>query len=583
MTRRRRIVGAYPNSIHIMAAETSIHDASSQPHRDAAALGVELQRTRLELHTILALSSSSVRVFDLGGRIVRANANADSDYPDPQPTTVREMWERDGARRLEDDAPLPFLETPAMRALAGVTIRNELLMVQRAADGEERVLEVSAAPMLDETGRVLGTVVIGRDVTESRRLERTLDREVLRSAELESRVLAEAGRIEQIVEERTRALASREDAMARDRRLAAIGQLAAGVMHDVNNALNPIMAAAYLLRHHAESPDAVRDYADRIRKAAETGAATASRVGRFIRQEPMHGGADEVLDLSTLAEEVLQLTEPMRQRRPGDGTEVHVAREYGVGVMTRGIPGEIREALFNLVSNAMDAMPRGGRLTVRTAVANNRAYVVVQDDGEGMTDEVRERAFEPFFTTKGAGGSGLGLAEVYGIARRHRGSVTIASEPGMGTRVTLNFPLDRTVPVERSADAVAPRSAPLHILIVEDHEDGREFLRRLLRADGHAVDAVTSCAEARERLASDVSTSYDLMLTDVGLPDGSGWELVAYARETMPSLRVGVITGWEPMVSSAEAVGAEFVLRKPLRAAELLAHIAGRKAPASPE
>jgi signal transduction histidine kinase/CheY-like chemotaxis protein len=566
-----------------MTAETPPDVASTPKVPELAALRAELERVRLELDAILSLAPSSVRVFDLAGRIVRANENAHADYPDPQPRSVRELWERDAARRLEDETPLPFLETPAMRALAGATIRGDLLMVQRAGSEEPRVLEVSAAPMLDEAGKVLGTVVIDRDVTESRRLERTLDHEVLRSAALESRVLAEAGRIEQIVEERTRALASREDAMARDRRLAAIGQLAAGVMHDVNNALNPIMAAAYLLRHHAESPDAVRDYADRIRKAAETGAATASRVGRFIRQEPMHGGADEVLDLSALAEEVLQLTEPMRQRRPGDETQVRVVREQGVGVLTRGIPGEIREALFNLVSNAMDAMPRGGTLTVRTSVGQETSYVVVQDDGEGMSEEVRERALEPFFTTKGAGGSGLGLSEVYGIARRHRGSVSIASEPGVGTRVTLSFPLERTQPDTPLADVEPRRSSPLHILIVEDHEDGREFLRRLLTADGHAVDAVTSFAEARARLAADASSSYHLMLTDVGLPDGSGWDLVAYAREFIPTLRVGVITGWEPMVSSADAVGAEFVLRKPLRAAELLAHIGGRKAPALPE
>ncbi len=548
-----------------------------------ADVNAELRQTRLQLETIMGLAPSSVRVIDRGGRIITANANAKQAHAAPTPQTLRDMWERDAARRLEGEAPLMFLETPGMRALAGETIRNELLMVQREGHSDPRVVEVSAAPMQDESGRVIGAVLIDRDVTDSRRLERTLDQEVLRSAELESRVLAEAGRIEQIVEERTRALAQREDAMSRDRRLAAIGQLAAGVMHDVNNALNPIMAAAYLLRHHAESPDAVRDYADRIRKAAETGAATASRVGRFIRQEPMHGGADEVLDLSALAEEVLQLTEPMRQRRPGDENLVRVIRDHGVGVLTRGIPGEIREALFNLVSNAMDAMPRGGTLTVTTAVGGETAHVVVQDDGQGMSEEVRERAFEPFFTTKGAGGSGLGLAEVYGIARRHRGAVTITSAPGKGTRVMMSFPLERAQPMAAMAESAAPASKPLHILIVEDHEDGREFLRRLLRADGHEVDAVTTCAEARERLAADASSSYHLVLTDVGLPDGSGWDLVAFVREHLPSLRIGVITGWEPMVSSADAVGAEFVLRKPLRAAELLAHIAGRKAPALPE
>ena len=512
-----------------------------------------LVRTEQELRAYLGLTPSSVRLADVSGRILRANDNALAEHEEPRPTTLRELWERDRPRRANDDAEMAFPEGPAMRAAAGLTVRRELITVRRAGSADPRLLESNATPIEDATGRVIGMVLIDRDVTESQHPART------------------------------GALEIREDSMSRDRRLAAIGRLAAGIMHDVNNALNPIMAAAYLLRHHAESPDAVRDYADRIKQAAEAGAATASRVGRFIRQEPMHTGTDEVLDLSALAEEVVQLTEPMRPRRPASTSDVQVVREYGADVLTRGVAGEIREALFNLVSNAMDAMATGGTLTVRTSIGNGESLITVQDDGSGMTDEVRERALEPFFTTKGAGGSGLGLAEVYGIARRHRGSVTIDSAPGAGTAVTMHLPVEHGSPTVEVSAETPVKSPPLHILVVEDHEDGREFLCRLLRADGHTADAVGSCSAARERLASDASATYHLMLTDVGLPDGSGWDLVAYARERKPALRVGVITGWEPMVSGGESVGAEFVLRKPLRAAELLAHIAGRKTPALPE
>ena len=512
-----------------------------------------LVRTEQELRAYLGLTPSSVRLADVSGRILRANDNALAEHEEPRPTTLRELWERDRPRRADDDAEMAFPECPAMRAAAGLTVRRELITVRRAGSADPRLLESNATPIEDATGRVIGMVLIDREVTETQ------------------------------PPARTGALEIREDSMSRDRRLAAIGRLAAGIMHDVNNALNPIMAAAYLLRHHAESPDAVRDYADRIKQAAEVGAATASRVGRFIRQEPMHAGTDEVLDLSALAEEVVQLTEPMRPRRPASTSDVQVVREYGADVLTRGVAGELREALFNLVSNAMDAMPTGGTLTVRTSIGNGESLIVVQDDGSGMTDEVRERALEPFFTTKGAGGSGLGLAEVYGIARRHRGSVTIDSAPGAGTAVTMHLPVEHGLPTVEVLAETPVKSPPLHILVVEDHGDGREFLCRLLRADGHTADAVGSCSEARERLASDASSTYHLMLTDVGLPDGSGWDLVAYARERMPALRVGVITGWEPMVSGGESVGAEFVLRKPLRAAELLAHIAGRKTPALPE
>jgi CheY-like chemotaxis protein len=246
-------------------------------------------------------------------------------------------------------------------------------------------------------------------------------------------------------------------------------------------------------------------------------------------------------------------------------------------VSSRGLPGEIREALLCLVQNAVDAMPTGGTLTMGTWVDGADACIAVQDDGIGMSDAVRDRAFEPFFSTKGAGGTGLGLAEVYGIARRHRGNVSIESVEGEGTTVTLRLPTAPIVPeVEvHSARRLSEPDVRFDVLVVEDHEDGRDFLRRLLESNGHAVHAVGSCAEAREALAIPRVPHYDLLLTDVGLPDGSGWDLVLYARAQVPNIRIGVITGWEPMVSADDAVSVEFVLRKPLRAAELLAHISG--------
>jgi signal transduction histidine kinase/ActR/RegA family two-component response regulator len=421
-------------------------------------------------------------------------------------------------------------------------------------------------------------LLLDRDVTDRERLEQML-REQEGAQSSAATAAQNEQELERLVEERSRALIALQEEQVRERRLSAVGQLAAGVMHDVNNALNPIMAAAYLLRHHAESPDAVRDYADRIRKAAEIGAATASRVGRFIRQEPVHPGGDVEVDLSHLAEEVLDLTEPMRLQRSSESREVRIVRMFSDQAITRGLPGEIREALLNLVQNAIDAMPDGGTLTVRTSVEGGDACLAVRDTGVGMSAEVRERAFEPFFTTKGAKGSGLGLAEVYGIARRHRGTATISSVIGRGTEVLVRFPLQASSLPEPVAEEV-PDTLPRRILVVEDHDDGREFLRRILQGDGHDVVAVASCAEAREALQTSQAAPFDLMLTDVGLPDGNGWELVKHAKAEHPAIRVGVITGWEPSVGPEEADGAEFVLRKPLRAPELKAHIAGKHTPA---
>jgi CheY-like chemotaxis protein len=376
-----------------------------------------------------------------------------------------------------------------------------------------------------------------------------------------------------MVQERPQELLALQEARARERRLAAVGQLAAGVMHDVNNALNPIMAAAYLLEANAENPAAVRDYAVRIAKAAETGAATAARVGRFIRQEPLRSEREEPVDLSVICDEVVAMTRPLWAERARGGTiQLDLGlTEPGVALV-RGIAGELREALLNLVQNALDAMAGGGALTLRTSVTEAEACLEVRDSGIGMSAEVRERAFEPFFTTKGKAGTGLGLAEVYGIVKRHRGHTEIESTPGVGTTIRLLFPRSSgqaaaEMPVAKMRQRVARR-----VLLVEDHPDSREFMQALLESDGHSVDSASGVQDAM-MLLERASPVYEVLVTDIGLSDGSGWDLISFARERWASMRIGVVTVWEPR-AGAGADG-DFVLRKPVRTSELLAQVAG--------
>lgn len=549
------------------AVLVSATDTTAERARDEA-----WQALRREYRTLWAALPATVLVADASGQL-RSSLDGEprSQHRDDESETLRRRWEQEAPHDPLRHQPIEWLETPAMRALGGQVIHGQRIEVRRPEG--RRVVEAHAAPMRDVDGRVSGVVVVEWDVTELARLELRVQEQAGEAAALQARAASATDSIERLVEERSRALLASQEEQVRERRLAALGQLAAGVMHDVNNALNPIMAAAYLLRHHAESPEAVRDYADRIRKAAEIGAATASRVGRFIRQEPVHVGGDEVIDLSALADEVVDLTEPMRLRRSSEAQEVRVERQLGADVHMRGLPGEIREALLNLVQNAIDAMPKGGTLTLRTAVEGNEVCIAVRDTGVGMTEEVRERAFDPFFSTKGAGGTGLGLAEVYGIARRHRGSAAITSVPERGTEVLLRFPRWRERTGRPTPSQPLLPTQPQRILVVEDHDDGRDFLRRILEADGHAVTVAASVREGEAALEA-AGPPFDLLLTDVGLPDGSGWSLVKTARARFPDLRVGVITGWEPQVGTSEAQAVEFVLRKPLRAAELKSHIA---------
>jgi CheY-like chemotaxis protein len=167
------------------------------------------------------------------------------------------------------------------------------------------------------------------------------------------------------------------------------------------------------------------------------------------------------------------------------------------------------------------------------------------------------------------------LSEVYGIVKRHRGHAEIASAPGAGTTIRLAFP--RALVTDHPAEAVHRKCNPKRVLVVEDNDDGRDFMQALLQSDGHDVEAVATVREALERLtapqAPSAPAAYDVLLTDIGLPDGSGWDLVDIARAKWPTLRIGVVTGWEVRTGNSSA--ANFTLRKPVRTHELLTRVAG--------
>ena len=526
-----------------------------------------LARSVSQLETIFDVIPDSVRVVDTEGRTLRSNTQAQRDHAPHTPGTLRELWQMDRPRTL-DGTSLFMHEHPTARALRGESVRGETLTVRRGQEGQV-IIDVNANPLYDERGRIRGAVTVERDVTFRVQLTKKLEEEARRTAELYDRVSTEAERLERMVQERTQEVLSLQDARSRERRLAAVGQLAAGVMHDVNNALNPIMAAAYLLEANAENPTAVRDYATRIAKAAETGAATAARVGRFIRQEPLQGIREELVDLSTVCDEVVAITRPLWAERARGG-HIQLRRQFSNGALVRGIPGELREALLNLVQNALDAMQSGGTLGIRTTIEADTVQLEVSDSGIGMTAEVRERAFEPFFTTKGQMGTGLGLAEVYGIVKRHRGQVEIDSQQGQGTQVRITFPL--AVPTAKdTAEPPKRLRVTRRVLLVEDHTDSREFMTALLETEGHLVTSAGTVAEALEKL--DGKAEFDVMVTDIGLPDATGWDLIPQAREKRPTLRIGVVTGWEG--HNAPSEGADFLLRKPLRTSDFLTKVAG--------
>ena len=551
-----------PRTDHLALHTLSTKSATnvSHPMTESARLPGQLPH---ELTVLFDLTPNPVRIVDLGGHVLQANASAAQEYRDVSPVTLRELWERRAATFPDRDARIAYVDSAGMRALAGRTVRGALIRV-RDVNGDERILAAHAAPTRDAEQRVTGAVLLDVDVTERYRRTRTAGMEWPRDAATPEATLDDTARAAEV------AVGKPGADFSPARLLAAIAHVTAIVVHDVNNALNPILSAAYLLEHHAESPEMVRHYAGRIRAATEAGASVSNRLARFLRQEPLRESEGELIQISLIVDEALDSVIPpsSRTRRAG----LAVTLQHGEPNCVRGLPDDLRHAVVNVLQNAIEAMPLNGALSIQTGGNATEAFVTVKDNGHGMPDAVRACAFEPFFSTKQMPGAGLGLAEVYSIAKRHGGDVVLTSQVGVGTTVTLRLPIAR-VP-DTGTITESPR---LTILVVEDHEDGREFVSRVLRSNGHSVDAVANCAEARQRLAADGAPIYNLLLTDVSLPDGSGWELLAFVKVHRPSLRVGIITGWEPSVGSEVAAGAAFILQKPLRATELLQRVESQR------
>jgi signal transduction histidine kinase len=524
-----------------------------------------VQRNVAELATIFDVLPEAVCVYAVGGAIVRANRQALATPYEGDARSLADLWQRTRPRRL-DGATLFLTDHPAARALRGEDVRGAMLQVRRGPAGEHAVLEMAASPLRDDAGQVIGAVSIARDVTEQVRLGQELEEQVRVGESLYAHVATEAERLDRMVQERTRQLLELQGDRERERRLAAIGQLAAGVMHDVNNVLNPIVAAAYLLDHYAHDTALVKEYAGRIATAAETGVSTLARLRRFIRQEPAED-AKEAVDLAVVVRDVVELARALWERRP-TARAVTVETALGAGAVVRGYAGELREAVLNLIQNALDAMPDGGTLRVTTRVDESEVVCEVVDDGQGIDAEVLQRVFEPFFTTKGSrGGTGLGLSEVYGVMKRHRGTVELDSVVGHGTTARLRFPLATSL-VSGPQPALTARET-CHVLVLGPDAD----------------EAVRQCAVvaeaggiARTGAPGDPAAAIAAVpvgeAPDVVLVGGDAAHLVAAARAARrrwPLARVGAILHDERPRDLPDAV--DFVLPPPLTPASVRPHL----------
>jgi len=391
------------------------------------------------------------------------------------------------------------------------------------------------------------------------------------------------------VQERTRELREAQKAVMQQERLKALGQMASGIAHDVNNALSPIIGFADLIHLTEQNlSEKSKRHLRHIQTAADDIAHIVSRLRDFYRtrdeEEKLHP-----VNLNKVVEQVIEMTAPRWRTMPqNEGITIEMQRELDSDVpKMAGLESELREVLINLVINAVDAMPEGGAITIRTRTTKdvklkqppaNRAatdYVIVEvsDTGMGMDEETRVRCLEPFFSTKGHRGTGLGLSMVYGVVERHEGEIDIESVLGRGTIMRLIFPVRQLEAIKPPEPLVNGKVPPLHVLCIDDEPLQCELVKELLERDGHRVQTAADgeSGVTAFRTAIGQKQPFDVVITDLGMPYVDGREVARIIKQGSPETPVIMLTGWGEFISDDETDLDDFdeILNKPPRLREM--------------
>jgi PAS domain S-box-containing protein len=473
---------------------------------------------------------------------------------------------RAGGAEAEGEAKFRALMDSASQAIVGVSQGGRIELVNRKA---EELFEYAREEMIGQPlemllpGRIRGAhaahranyfsaphprpMGIGMELSARRRSGQEFPVEVgLTYVEFGGHALAVSFITD--ISERLRL----EGQLRQSQKMEAIGQLAGGVAHDFNNLLTIIQGYSSMSLEGLEADHPLREPIEEIERAATSAAALTRQLLAFSRRQLVQ---PRILNLST----VISQMERMLCRVIGEDVELILAT--GEVDAIRGDPGLIEQVLLNLAVNARDAMPNGGKLILETAnlsldkeyagahlsvKAGPHAMLAVTDTGIGMTEEVRAHIFEPFFTTKPPGqGTGLGLATVYGIVQQLDGTIWVYSEPGKGTTFKILFPAAPAAEHEATAPAETPSEGrgEERILLVEDEQAVRKFVRAMLEKQGYTVLEAGTPEEAL-RIAADLSVEFDAVLTDVIMPRLNGPELAERISDMRPEVRVLYMSGY---------------------------------------
>jgi len=491
----------------------------------------EAERERVSLNAAIEQMDEGMIIFDKTGGVIRANQRAleifgfsieDITSIRPESLALSRFGDESGQAIDVDDLPVQ----KALRE--GRSIESRIWYTR--PDGEKLLLLHTASPFFDEKEQVAGAIALARDVTEQQRQhERTQQADKLR----------------------------------------ALGQLASGVAHNLNHALAAVIGYTQLALTKALSPD-VEKYLSIAEQSAKDAARMVERIHNFSHSGPGLRGFMPVR-LLDIIRDAIAITQPRwRDDATALGIRYEVSLEWKADqeLLVKGDPSELREVFVNILFNALDAMKTGGVISITAIAEGQEVNIEVSDTGKGMTEEIKRRVFEPFFTTKGVSGMGMGLAESYRIVERHRGRIEVESHVNQGTSFIVALPV--ITPVAPASKSNAGKNAPKRILVLDDEPFVRNVLEDTLKSIGHQVMAASGACEAIEIVKSN---DFDVVFTDLAMPDIDGIAAAARIKELKPQVKIILMSG-HGAGKAYELAGddgpIDGVISKPFRMEEIL-------------
>jgi PAS domain S-box-containing protein len=395
-------------------------------------------------------------------------------------------------------------------------------------DGTKRYIETSVSLRKDASGKPVGFRGIVRDITDRKRIE-----EQLSQAE----------------------------------KLRAVGEMASGVAHDFNNALAAILGNTQLLLYTAQDEE-LRETLKIIEKVAKDSGQTVRRLQDFTRK-PVRQELFKV-DINSIIKDSIEITKPKwKDEAQSRGIRIEMVSNFEEIPFMSGNASELREVFSNMIFNAIEAMHEGGKVEIRTCKKRRDVFIQISDTGVGIAEEAKKRIFEPFFTTKPFTNTGLGLSMSYGIVKRFGGEIEVESKVGQGTTFTIILPIVEEGKEETVDRQPIKKGIKARILVIDDEEFIRSVLSRTLAQADHQV---TLAEDGGKGVQLFKEGKFDVVLTDLGMPGMSGWEVCRMIKEISPRTPVGMITGWgdERNRSKMEEYGLDFFISKPFDFAQIL-------------